>query len=638
MQKTIFVDCFDTVIYRNATPQRVIFDWALKLGQQYGIEPVVLYKAFNKIKNKLAVHNKLKTGEAEYTFQDIAKVLYSKLKAILPIAASQDNFVDDALSQYKAAERQSHYVNKAMVDKLAEYKRNGCAIYMVSDFYCDSTVLRFWLEALGVAHLFDDIFVSCEYHKSKRTGKLYKELLQQLKLDKANVTMYGDNRKSDVAKAKRCGIAAHRVKPRYEQLPLRTIDAKALKYGAQFEALEHVFQQYGEQYNYSNFAFSLYLFVKRLHAKLIQNNAKEVFFLSREGQFLKKLFDKYCEINGKVIKSNYLLVSRNSVLIAGLNPLEQETFDYLIDETINMSVRRFLITLGFAKEDIQLIEKQLAINIDKAYYNFKKCKAYKKLRHNITFVRIYEQKRIDQHKGFLRYLDTFGTNFLEDGMHIVDVGWKGTMQNLIHKFFDGKVDISGYYIGCRAPELYGNNKKYGLMYSKRKSFKYANMLYRIKMYDYEQICRADHARVDGYQCEGDSIHIKFANEIDDRKVFDSYISQMQSQIMSKFEAICIRDYGNYSTFGTTSQIMYWRMLCNVSQQDTEWLLSVEDMHYDNFARLGLRFKIWKQGLRKTLYWVMIAYFKVTFGVYIRNLRPKLSLPKTKKLKKRKSAN
>ena len=58
---------------------------------------------------------------------------------------------------------------------------------------------------------------------------------------------------------------------------------------------DEIFNTYSEN-NLTNYAFPLYLFTMRLYDRLVKTNTRDVLFMSREGQFLKKLFERYCEI------------------------------------------------------------------------------------------------------------------------------------------------------------------------------------------------------------------------------------------------------------------------------------------------------------------------------------------------------
>ena len=68
-----------------------------------------------------------------------------------------------------------------MITLLEQEKNKGKQIYLVSDFYCTSDVITYWFKKLNIAHLFTDIFSSCDFFKEKATTKLYKYLIKKLK-------------------------------------------------------------------------------------------------------------------------------------------------------------------------------------------------------------------------------------------------------------------------------------------------------------------------------------------------------------------------------------------------------------------------------------------------------------------------
>ena len=84
-----------------------------------------------------------------------------------------------------------------------------------------------------------------------------------------------------------------------------------------------------EENNFSNHAFPLYLFTTRLYNRLVENNCKDILFMSREGKYLKILFEKYCHLRKelcydvKEIKTHYFYGSRNSIITASAKPINE---------------------------------------------------------------------------------------------------------------------------------------------------------------------------------------------------------------------------------------------------------------------------------------------------------------------------
>lgn len=172
VKKVVFVDFFNTVVLRNVSPNDVIYNFSELLGNKYSIEPSTVYKVFIRCKNKLAVSNFLRYGESEYTFEDIADKTFDVLKNLLPL--DKTAFAKDALDCYVEAESNCISAKQQTVEMLKKFRNDGAKIVVLSDFYCKKDVLRIWLNKLGISDIFDDIIVSCEHKKSKRSGKLSK--------------------------------------------------------------------------------------------------------------------------------------------------------------------------------------------------------------------------------------------------------------------------------------------------------------------------------------------------------------------------------------------------------------------------------------------------------------------------------
>lgn len=618
-KKVVFVDCFNTIICRKKSPKEVLFDWAKLVGDYFSIEPAVVFKLYKKYETKTSIANKLKTGESEYLFSGIVDKIASHLFERENFDFSMDEFVCKAIELYIQAEAQSHFINKNVVDKLKDFKSKGCKIFVVSDFYCGKDVLTVWLKNLGVLDLFDDIFVSCDFWKSKRTGRLYKLLLKKLNLNNKDVVMLGDNRHSDCTKSRLNGISAIKINTKNEKTDGKV--KRQIKYGVNYDEFNNIFDEFGDKYNYSNYAFPFYLYYKRLCEQLHKANVKNVLFMSREGQFMKKLFDEYCKINNYKINSHYFYVSRNSVLTASLKPLQEETFSIMLRSIQTMSAKRFLMTLNFTNLEIDAIKDKLSgESIDKSYKNFTKSKTFFALKNCELFQKLYEKKRLEQRESLDLYLKSFNIDFEKENMHLVDVGWYGTIQDYLSKYFDGKVQTIGYYVGAFDKRKFPNSIKLGLIFACPNNKIYGNKILRHRRMDYEQIYRADHNRCKGYKLVDGDLKIVFGDEQDERKIFNEIIRPLQDQIFDKFIKICNLDKKYFSTIESLVLKMFYKMICNQSKHDFDWLKASENSTYDNFARIGFTYTRFNDSLRMFAYKLWDFFFKIRFAATILNLK------------------
>lgn len=612
----IFVDCFNTIICRRVSSDDVLLLWAKEINKWYPeVSPKKYYQLFKSCEIKLANLGLQNYLEQEYTVAEIFKEIYKFANHYNIFNYSQTEFISKATDCYNKVEKENQYANTKLIKYLEQQKQNGAKIYIISDFYCDKTVLKDWLSNLKIDHIFDDIFVSCEYKMSKRTGSLYKYVMDILNIKADEILMFGDNLHADIKMAKKLGITAKRVSTRDKR---HSNELKKLKEKL-FIPTEYldIFKEYRNEYNYSNHSFPLYIFIKRLADRLIENNVNNIFFFAREGKFFKKLFDYYCEINNINIKSHYFYISRNAILGASLNSLEKEDFKFLIRETKKISIKNFLLSLHFTTEQINRITETLNVDTESLIPNLTKSQNFEELKQNKYFIEYYNDKKVMQRKAFEKYLEQFNVDYKTEGFNFVDVGWKGTSQDFLNRFFDGKININGYYLGCKINinNKNTNSKKFGLLYSKNLQsghYTLENEIYAHRLYDYEQILRADDNQTMGYVIENDKVNVVFEHNEIEKEVFNKIISKLQNQMFEKFKKICKTDKTVICNIDSVCNYLYLNMINKTSKQDIKWLYECNNSHFNNFARYGYTIKTNTLIIKKLEYKLSNLFFYLKY--------------------------
>ncbi len=112
---------------------------------------------------------------------------------------------------------------------------------------------------------------------------------------------------------------------------------------------------------------------------------------------------------------------------------------------------------------------------------------------------MYEKKRQHQRKYLIDYLDSFGVDFHKEGLNIVDVGWKGSIQDNIFFSLGKEVTVSGYYLGLFQPtNLNESNHKFGLLFSDNPTKTSFFDVYNNNRSLFEMLLTATHGSADGY--------------------------------------------------------------------------------------------------------------------------------------------
>jgi hypothetical protein len=99
----------------------------------------------------------------------------------------------------------------------------------------------------------------------------------------------------------------------------------------------------------------------------------------------------------------------------------------------------------------------------------------------------------------MSYLDSFGVNYRDNGLTVVDVGWKGSIQDNVYHILRGRVRVQGFFVGSLiATEKRDNNSKKGLLFDDApQPTPYFNV-YNNNRSLFEMMLGASHGSADGY--------------------------------------------------------------------------------------------------------------------------------------------
>ncbi len=256
-----------------------------------------------------------------------------------------------------------------------------------------------------------------------------------------------------------------------------------------------------EKLPFKELAFSLWLFMFRLFGRLNRDNARHVFFFSKEGEFLLQLFDRFQKdlFGCRPITSHYLLVSRKATFLASLRPLAEEDFSRLFNHYRDISCKDFLLSLNFEEALAGMICSDAGVDFSTRVDDFPTRDVFRKLTASHLFQQVYEKRRTEQKENFRAYLDSFGIDYRKHGLSIVDVGWKGSIQDNIFHILGQDVDVAGYYVGSLiATEKKENNRKEGLLFDDSQGLSPYFHVYNNNRSLYEMMLGASHGSADGY--------------------------------------------------------------------------------------------------------------------------------------------
>ena len=509
LPQVVCFDYFDTLITRSVYPEATKQLAAKQLGSLFGnsLGWQTIFEMRGGMEKRLCKESEDSGYDLEFSLDELAIRMYEAVKNILdfPRWINQTQFCKIFLDIELQIEMLVQKICPVMFALLHFLRDNDIRLCLISDFYLPKQQFQRLLNFHSIGSFFENIFVSADFKLTKgRTGNLYSEVASVMGCRPQDMMMVGDNIHADFEMAKRAGFQAlhldrseqHATYYSLEQLTRRGSSEQDLL-GKRFEK---VFMNHRDPF-FAEMGLSLWHFTHRLFLQLIKDDVSELFFCSKEGEFLKKLFVQYQEIcfGEQIIQSHYLLVSRKATFICSLNSIEIEDFSRLFVHYSDISFKEFLLSLNFSEETAQNICKVHNLEYDQKFPNLKSTKEFEELVNSLLFRKQYESHRIEQKENFQRYLKGFGVEIEKNGIALLDVGWKGSIQNNIYKSLNGKVAARGYFIGLLSPtEVDKNNQKSGILFSDVPEHSHFIHVYNNNRSLFEMLLGATHGSADGY--------------------------------------------------------------------------------------------------------------------------------------------
>ena len=501
----ICFDFFDTLVSRTVPPEDTKRAAAHQLAALLGdfVDGDLIYRLRAGLEKKLCAEHREAGKDAEFSIVELAEKLFEALRGLVKqkIPDNTHWFVEWVIDIELNVEKKVQFLNSYIFEALLYCRSLGVKTALISDFYIPEDYFNRLLKHHGLGEHFDYLFVSADRLETKgHSGKLYEKVIEEVGCEPDKMIMVGDNYRADCEMAKEKGITSVWLGPDARSAGYRS-GTEAGVAGSSAEALYQEALEKNRTDCFPEVGLSLFLFTHRLYEQAVRDRCDALFFCSKEGEFLKSLFDQYQEIRfgRRKIDSHYLLVSRKATYICSLKELEEEKFDRLFCHYRNMSVSEFLKSLNFSDFEVDTICSEIGLEKETSYENFNDREEFLTLLKSDSFRQRYDSHRTLQKENFISYLKSFGFDYEKQGLRVVDVGWKGSIQNNIFLALGEEIDVCGYYIGSLGPtELRENNRKTGLLFSDYPQHSDFIHVYNNNRSLFEMVLGASHGSADGY--------------------------------------------------------------------------------------------------------------------------------------------
>lgn len=201
------LDIFDTFLLRNSKPEKKRFYEVSKKhyiflknqGINVNFEDLFFYrKLCHNISYRI---KKLQESEREGNLKDVFCLMLRCLNV-------EEKFLDDLMEIEVEYEKMNLKVNRKLLKLIKTYcqKFKEVKIFFVSDMYIPEEKMKKIILNFTEGAFPFGLYVSCDYHKTKKTGTLYDFIIDKLKVEPLNIIHVGDNYVSDYLNPKKRGI------------------------------------------------------------------------------------------------------------------------------------------------------------------------------------------------------------------------------------------------------------------------------------------------------------------------------------------------------------------------------------------------------------------------------------------------
>ena len=456
--RVIAFDVFDTLVGRRIVPEHVKVLAADRLTRRLGLKTIDargLYLLRREVEAELGRRRFEAFREYDFRFVEMVQGVFARLLAQAHLRPTLDKgqFYQVMLACELAVERAVLEPTEPVCAAFQSAQRSGRKVVLISDFYLPAQRVRELLQPSGIVPEPDSVFVSCDLRASKRSGRLYDVVCSRLGVTSAEILMVGDNPRSDGTQARAKGMDAVRVSDVERRAFYRSPGASVVSRRSRNARLRQIMSASRCRPHAALCAAvpALLGFVAKLYTEARHRRLRHLFFLSSEGELLRTMFEVYQDAldltNAERIEAHHLLLSRRSTYAASLGALDEERFEALARTYGQTSLGDFLRSLGFEDRVIALVAADLELEPGATLDVSDECGVLARLRRSTIFRSQYEAHRLGRRAKLRAYLEQFGVPFEGLPLVLVDVGWKGSIQDFLREALPRHFEILGYYFG-----------------------------------------------------------------------------------------------------------------------------------------------------------------------------------------------
>lgn len=465
MYKLRTLDVWDTLLRRKSHPDNS------KLASARALTLLLSNQLMPEFQDHHRIFHERCTIEGEYSRRagDGEYSLFNVTTDLIARIIHDENSVNiskvvkDIIKFEIEFEKRNTYSDPHIVEFIKEYPAEKTIF--LSDFYMPATDLRHILEHHGLNTIVDGGISSCDIALNKRSGHLFEYIHTQFDILPTEHVHIGDNLHADVNMPKSLGLNGIHFLPQDEHTKRqncaklfsdREILFKSISDNTQHQAKTliktlNLHQQ--AAYNLGLRSAPLIIgFILYVAEQSLKNKVEKIYFFTREGEFFIKVWKALFPdgtLAGQILPETGILeVSRLATFCASLQEVSTSEMMRVWNLYSTQSIYSLFKTLGIDPEKCRSLCQKYNINLENEIVYPWQDKRVQDLFMDENFKNIIQKAINENKKLLLQYLNEKGCTENTHCIGIVDIGWRGTIQDNI-AYVIPKTKIFGYYMGLQ---------------------------------------------------------------------------------------------------------------------------------------------------------------------------------------------
>ena len=543
------VDVWDTLLRRECHPDAVKLHTAnhFLLGYWNEILPG-LREPRSLLKLRLDTERDLARASAEDLTRDDEYSLRGVLKEWLTRSMdSQQREVASIVDELEAEEflqEQSVAYRDPGIDAVLQQHPADTTLFL-SDFYMPAERLSMLLESKGMAQHFSGGYSSCDLGLNKRSGRLYQALQQRHGITPQQHFHIGDNAKSDVKVPRGLGMTSRLYRHADEERKRKFHGAFLYDREALYRSIQRACGDAAPSIADRRIrkCFHLGLELAPLFAGFAlftlesaqRDQVEQLYFFTREGEFFAKAYEVLRESVGRRSATtpapHVLEVSRIATFSASLADNSVEEMQRLWRAYDPQSMKTWAQSLDLDADLVFSACQRHAIDWEAPILHPWQDVRVLKLLQDAACRQALEALVLEKRSMLLDYLGQQGLSAKSQRIAVVDIGWRGTIQDNIATVMPD-THFFGYYLGLQkflnpqpgntSKTAFGPNLNIGPQNSKL--FRNLPLI--------EMLCNSQQGSVTAYERGADGIvHGRRLADESENAVFFDTVSHIQDGIL-----------------------------------------------------------------------------------------------------------